>query len=109
MDDEEETYRLWKIRKTIMQVSSALGERGESEPRSPRRAGHAAAGARTAGARPGGRNEPPHPRPRGWSGRVGLRRGPRGGGLRGTESRVQEPPGRGQGLARAGEREDGRR
>jgi hypothetical protein len=23
MDDEEETYRLWKIRKTIMQASSA--------------------------------------------------------------------------------------
>lgn len=22
MDDEEETYRLWKIRKTIMQVSA---------------------------------------------------------------------------------------
>ncbi|KAI2587566.1 RNA polymerase II, I and III subunit E [Homo sapiens] len=28
MDDEEETYRLWKIRKTIMQVSS--GSRGSS-------------------------------------------------------------------------------
>lgn len=25
MDDEEETYRLWKIRKTIMQVSAASG------------------------------------------------------------------------------------
>lgn len=24
MDDEEETYRLWKIRKTIMQVSEKL-------------------------------------------------------------------------------------
>lgn len=23
MDDEEETYRLWKIRKTIMQVTGA--------------------------------------------------------------------------------------
>lgn len=47
MDDEEETYRLWKIRKTIMQVSRAeaalLGERGEGVPGCARRTGHVAA------------------------------------------------------------------
>lgn len=47
MDDEEETYRLWKIRKTIMQVSRAgaalLGEHGEGGPGCARRTGHAAA------------------------------------------------------------------
>lgn len=29
MDDEEETYRLWKIRKTIMQASRAWGDLSE--------------------------------------------------------------------------------
>lgn len=31
MDDEEETYRLWKIRKTIMQVRGNAGT-GRAEP-----------------------------------------------------------------------------
>lgn len=38
MDDEEETYRLWKIRKTIMQVSAArsgLAAPGEPDTQRP--------------------------------------------------------------------------
>lgn len=38
MDDEEETYRLWKIRKTIMQVSAVracLAVPGEPDTQRP--------------------------------------------------------------------------
>lgn len=45
MDDEEETYRLWKIRKTIMQVSRGKGcaskrKTGQAGRRSGRVIGH---------------------------------------------------------------------
>lgn len=58
MDDEEETYRLWKIRKTIMQVSAVrAGLAAPGEPDTQR------SGGRTMSAKAANGNQPPRPPP----------------------------------------------
>lgn len=94
MDDEEETYRLWKIRKTIMQVRRAGAALSTKRTLS---------GARTASARPEDGNELFYVWPRGsgkGSGPGGARIGPghRGAPPTTVEWRVRETPGRGSGF-----------
>lgn len=101
MDDEEETYRLWKIRKTIMQVRRAGAALSTKRTLS---------GARTASARPEDGNELFYVWPRGsgeGSGPGGARIGPGTEGPRRPllSGESERRRGEGQGFAGAGGRE----